>query len=63
MKSGALLADTQGVYTRDPCAVLSVDVTLEAGDEQAILFLLGDATSEAHAHELVTRHRQRSFDA
>ncbi len=63
MKTGELLADAQGVYTRDPCAALSVDVTLEAGEEQEILFLLGDATSEAQALELVTRHRQQSFAA
>ena len=63
MKTGELLADKQGAHTRDPCAALSVDVTLDAGEEQDVLFILGDTTSEALALELVRRHRQQSFDA
>ncbi|WP_205737645.1 GH36-type glycosyl hydrolase domain-containing protein [Granulosicoccus antarcticus] len=62
MLTGDLLSDATGVYTRDPCAALSVDVTLEAGEEQQLTFMLGDASSEYQALHLVHKHRQHSFD-
>ena len=62
MQSGALLSDLASVTTRDPCAALSIDITLEAGEQQKVLFILGDAASEQQATELVNTYRQRSFD-
>ena len=41
----------------DPCAALAVDVTVAPGESEEILFLLGDASSEAEADALASKHR------
>lgn len=42
----------------DPCAALHVEVALAPGASQTIVFLLGQGTNEAHAHELIAAHRR-----
>ena len=48
---------------RDPCAAIAVDITVPAGGETRVLFLLGDAASGEDASALVSRHRAIDFDA
>ncbi|MEO9337305.1 glucoamylase family protein [Mesorhizobium sp. SB112] len=54
--SGKLEAGT------DPCAAIARDVEIPAGGEISLIWLLGDAGSTDEVRELVTRHRERSFD-
>ncbi|MCS3505627.1 GH36-type glycosyl hydrolase domain-containing protein [Achromobacter sp. JUb104] len=43
----------------DPCAAIQVPITLEDGQEQQVLFLLGDAAQgEAQARNLARRYRE-----
>ncbi|MFC5384398.1 GH36-type glycosyl hydrolase domain-containing protein [Aquamicrobium segne] len=46
----------------DPCAALARDVEIAAGDEASILWLMGDAETEAQASALIARHCQADFD-
>jgi cyclic beta-1,2-glucan synthetase len=41
----------------DPCAALKVERMLSPGETVEVAFLLGDAQSEAQAHDLVSRYR------
>ncbi|MBC7783303.1 MAG: cyclic beta 1-2 glucan synthetase, partial [Burkholderiales bacterium] len=41
----------------DPCAALQVRIALEANQEKEISFSFGSAGSDAHARELIQRHR------
>ncbi len=40
----------------DPCAVLQVDIRIEPGEEQALIFLLGQAADTGAARELIRRY-------
>ena len=62
MNSGELLVDVSDVNTHDPCAAFSIDITLDADEEQPVVFMLGDAVGERQAIELVTTYRERSFN-
>ena len=57
-------ADLSGTVEagRDPCAAIACDVTVPAGGESRVLFLLGDAASAEEASALVSRHRAVDFD-
>lgn len=62
MMSGALFSDGVDVASYDPCAALSVDIVLAAGETKSTLFMLGDAASETQAQDLVSHHRKVPFD-
>ena len=47
----------------DPCAAMARDVTVPAGGEVTLLWLLGDAGSAEEAGRLVEAHRTKDFDA
>ena len=44
----------------DPCAALAVDLRVAPGATETVLFLMGDAGSEAEAGELARKHRDRA---
>ena len=46
----------------DPCAALQRDLTLAPGESVDVLFLLGQATSEDAACDLILHHRVADFD-
>ena len=46
----------------DPCAALQRDLTLAPGESVDVLFLLGQATSEDAARDLILRHRATDPD-
>ena len=43
--------------TIDPCCAMQVSVTIEPGEARAIVMLLGAATGEDAAREMISRHR------
>ncbi|KFL26615.1 glycosyl transferase [Devosia sp. 17-2-E-8] len=47
----------------DPCAVLQADIELAAGESIELVCLLGEAESEAAAHDLIVRYRAADLDA
>ena len=47
----------------DPCAAMARDVTVPAGGEATLLWLLGDAGSPEEASALVAAHREKDFEA
>lgn len=52
-------ADAEG----DPCAALSVDADIAAGQAYDVTFIMGDEANEDAARELVTGTLKRGFDA
>jgi cyclic beta-1,2-glucan synthetase len=47
----------------DPCAAMQTVLELEADQEVEIIWLLGEATSEDHARELISKYRGTDLDA
>jgi cyclic beta-1,2-glucan synthetase len=47
----------------DPCAAMLTEIEIKPGESREIVFLLGDASSEAEARTLIARYREADLDA